>query len=173
MTRSSFKEAGAAVLLIAIALPFTLTVDQIYVDPSDPGFGARDLPRYVTYALLALAGFLIIKFARHAKFAHTFTMAKSAIWNMRAVIGLGTLALAYIWAIRLFQYAIPTLIALAILFYLFGNRGWKALIAAPVVLVGIYYLVFFIIFGIYEDPGLLLSYDSYTFAQAIRNAIGL
>ena len=82
-------------------------------------------------------------------------------------------ALLYVWFITLFQYAVPTLLVMMFTVHYFGSRGALRMVLIPVVAVCIYYLVFFVIFGLYEEPGILLSYDSYSFAKTVRDAIGL
>jgi hypothetical protein len=172
--KSTGKEAIVGALLLLIAIPFALTLDDIYVDPSDPGFGSQDFPRLTVYLIIVLSGFLLLKAVY--KFANGYreTISWTDLRAQAASVGLLSLmAFGYVWAITLFQYALPTLVILSAMIYFFGSRSPLMIIVMPLILVGIYYFVFFVIFGLFEDPGKLLSYDSYSLALSIRKSIGL
>ncbi|MEJ8562346.1 hypothetical protein QTO30_14670 [Yoonia sp. GPGPB17] len=165
------RDLGAAVLMLLVLVPFSTQISEIFVDPSDPGFGSQDFPKLIVWLGIALS----------------LALAAKAIWAMRGVRApvsisfdqlagpalLFVVAGFYIYAIGLFQYALPTLALLVFLSAYFGNRGWKRTILMPLCAVGIYYFVFFILFGIFEERGTILSYDSYGFARSVRSLLGL
>ena len=174
MTESSegAKKIGAASLVLAVLIPFYFCIGKIYVDPSDPGFGAHDVPRLVVGIGLALSLVLLWQAWRERE------ASKAKRWR-KVLVGTGgpltvaAVALGYVWAITAFQYALPTLLLLAGLNWFFGSRGLRDLVLIPCAAVALYYMLFFVILGIYEEPGTILSYDSYGLSRQIRQAIGL
>lgn len=165
------KDLGAAVLMLLILVPLSTQISDIFIDPSDPGFGSQDFPKLIVWLGIALS----------------LTLAARAIWALRGPLTdlipdvnklfgpalLFAVAGFYIYAIGLFQYALPTFALLIFLTVYFGNKGWKRTILMPLCAVGIYYFVFFILFGIFEERGTILSYDSYGFARSVRTLLGL
>ena len=165
-----WKELGTALLLLLVLVPFSLKISEIYIDPSDPGFGSQDFPRLIVWLGIGLSLILgakaIVKLRADGLESHAWQLTLSSPLILFFVAG------AYIYAIGLFQYALPTLALLVFLTAFFGNKGWKRLILAPVCAVCIYYFVFFILFGIFEQPGTILYYDSYGFARTVREFLG-
>jgi hypothetical protein len=168
------KQLGVAGLMLALLVPFGGGIGDIYVDPSDPGFGARDFPKLIVITGLVLSVGLV------AKAAYEIVGLKSALvdWgNLRVELtAVGSILLAavfYIWGIILFQYAIPTLLLLIFMMSYFGSRGTGQLVVLPIIAVIIYYTLFFVLFGVYEEPGVILHYDSYSYAQTIRKLINM
>ncbi len=167
-------QVGTAVLVLLLVAPFAVTIGDIATDPSDPGFGARDFPRLVVYPaicfsllLLAVAGY------RHRAGCRMELRWPALCAEGKAVCVIAGIALLYVGLMVLVQYAVSTLIVMIVTVRYFGSHGLFRTGLVPVLAVCLYYLVFFVIFGLYEEPGLLLSYDSYSVAKAIREAIGL
>jgi len=165
------KNLGVAALMLLVLVPFSTQISDIFVDPSDPGFGSQDFPKLVVWLGIVLS------LGLGAKAVWALFKQRPRKWlELPALTGPGLLfAMAgfYIFAIGLFQYALPTLVLLIFLTRYFGNRGWKRTILMPVCAVCVYYFVFFILFGIFEERGTLLSYDSYGFARSVRSLLGL
>jgi hypothetical protein len=67
----------------------------------------------------------------------------------------------YLGLINLFQYLLPTMLALSASLAIFGNRGIKWLVVIPVIAAIFYYVIFFGIFRLLEPTGMLLEYDNY------------
>jgi hypothetical protein len=169
------KQAGAAVLALALLVPFSLAISDIYVDPSDPGFGSRDFPLLVAAVGIGLCLLLLARALPSLKEAGR---APAETWRRTARRLGGPLVVAlmaslYIWAITLFQYALPTLAMTILLIRYFGGRGAVRTVVVPVIAVALYYLIFFVILGVFEEPGSVLSYDTYSFARALRQMLGL
>lgn len=168
------KEIFTALLMLGVTIPFALSVGDIYIDPSDPGFGSQDLPRLTIFSIIGLSLILLVRACVKLVAGYREEIPwPVVIEQARVIAGIAVLAALYIWAIILFQYALPTFVILVALVYFFGSRGMGQLIVLPLVLVCIYYFVFFVIFGLYEEPGTLMSYDSYSFARQVRVFIGL
>ncbi|MCO4840844.1 MAG: tripartite tricarboxylate transporter TctB family protein [Rhodobacteraceae bacterium] len=165
------KEFGTALLVLLVLIPFSTRISEIYVDPSDPGFGSRDFPRLIVWfgigLSVILAGKALMKLQIRAPKPRQLLPVLSGPVLLFLVAG------AYIYGVQLFQYLLPTFALLIFLTMFFGNTGWKRTILTPLFAVCIYYFVFFILFGIFEERGTILSYDSYGFARSIRSFIGL
>lgn len=162
-----------ALLTLATCAVFATQLGHIYVERTDAGLGARGLPQFVLVAGALLA---VLQLAANLPRAVARLTGDVAIpdRNVTArVLLLLVIALAYVWAITLFQYALPTLVAMSGLLYLFGSRGPWRLVVLPVLTVAAYYVLFFVLLGVFENPGHILAYDSYTFAFRIRQMIGL
>ncbi|MEO0953296.1 MAG: tripartite tricarboxylate transporter TctB family protein [Pseudomonadota bacterium] len=165
------KELGVAALMLLVLVPFSTQISDIFVDPSDPGFGSQDFPKLIVWLGIALS----------------VALGAKSLWSLRKMRGERRLRLSqmpgpvllfgvaglYIYAIGLFQYALPTLALLIFLTIYFGNKGWKRTVLVPICSVCVYYFVFFILFGIFEERGTFLSYDSYGFARSVRSLLGL
>ena len=165
------KKIGAAGLVLAVLIPFSFSMGDIYVDPSDPGFGARDVPRLVIGLGMALCLLLL-----WSAWGGRDGMAQSldgAFETLKGPTLVACIAFAYVWAVTAFQYALPTFVLLALLSWYFGCRGWRDLVVIPAIAVTLYYAIFFVLLGIYEEPGSILSYDSYGVSRTLRQAIGL
>lgn len=77
------------------------------------------------------------------------------------VIPMAAIAFIYLGLINLFQYLIPTILALSACLAIFGNRGIKWLVVIPVIAAIFYYVIFFGVFRLLEPTGMLLEYDNY------------
>lgn len=165
-----WKELGTALLVLAVLMPFSFRISGIYVDPSDPGFGSQDFPRLIVWLGIGLS--LVLGAKAIAKLHASGWEGRPRVSPAFGPLLLFFVAAAYVYAIGLFQYALPTLALLVFLTAFFGNKGSTRLILAPVCAVCVYYFVFFILFGIFEAPGTILSYDSYGFARSVRGFLG-
>ena len=83
------------------------------------------------------------------------------------------IAFSYIGLINLFQYLLPTIVALSATLALFGNRGVRWLVTIPVITGLVYYFIFFGIFRLLEPTGILLDYDNYYIFGTMRKFIGI
>ena len=169
---NSVKKIGAADLVLAVLIPFSFRIGEIYVDPSDPGFGARDVPRLVIWLGIGLSLTLLWQAWRERRHDQPVDWRKS-VASASGPLAIAVIAFGYVWAITAFQYALPSILLLAILNWFFGSRRPRDLIVLPLIAVTAYYLLFFAVLGIYEEPGSILSYDSYGLSRQIRQAIGL
>jgi len=169
------KEAGAAIVALAILAPFSLAIGEIYVDPSDSGFGSRDFPRLIAVTGIGLCLLLLARAALTLR-AGEGSPVRDLRSEVRRLGGPLVIALAaglYIWAITLFQYALPTLAIMMFLIRYFGGRGVARTVVVPVFAVALYYLVFFVLLGVFEEPGTIIAYDTYSIARDLRQLIGL
>ncbi|WP_180897394.1 hypothetical protein [Martelella soudanensis] len=169
----SFKACFVALLILAVCGVFGSQIPKIYTEPGAAGLGARGLPGAATGLAAGLA--LILLAMNLPEAVRTMTGAQPLV-NRVPVLKLGfliILSFAYVWAITLFQYVLPTLFAMSALLALFGSRGIVRLIVVPLVAICVYYFTFFILLGLFEPPGKLLSYDSYSFSLHVRRMIGL
>ncbi len=89
------------------------------------------------------------------------------------VIPMAVIAFIYLGLINLFQYLIPTIIALSATLAIFGNRGFKWLVVIPVIAAIFYYVIFFGIFRLLEPTGMLLEYDNYYLFGPMQKFIGV
>ncbi|WP_172294509.1 tripartite tricarboxylate transporter TctB family protein [Pseudoruegeria sp. HB172150] len=167
------RQCAVAVLVLLICGVFATQVGKIYVEPTDAGIGARGLPVFVLIAGGLLSVILLVLNLPDA-IVMVRKLASRLAWQpLTRLVALALVAFGYIWAIRLFQYAIPTAVAMSAMLYLFGGRGWVRLAVIPVVSVAVYWFVFFVLLGMFEEPGQILQYDSYSLALRIRQSIGL
>ncbi len=167
----SLKKIGAASLVLAVLIPFAFQISEIYVDPSDPGFGAKDVPRLVVGLGFFLCIMMIWSAAKTK--SNSGLNLKDGLRAFAKPFCLAVIALFYIWCVTAFQYALPTFVLLASLAWYFGSRSVRDVIIVPAVAVTLYYAIFFVLLGIYEEPGSILYYDSYGVSQLLRQAIGL
>lgn len=169
-TNAIAKEIGVAALMLVILIPFYIAIGDIYVDPSDPGFGSRDFPKLIVYLGMVLSLFILIKAGIKSLKERHVALDLSIFIVSGDVVKLFILTALYIWGITAFQYLLSTLCFLIVMMYYFGNKGSK-LIIIPIFAVLIYYFVFFVLFGVYDEPGTIISYDSYSFSQYVRKVL--
>ncbi len=172
---SGAKQIGVAVLTLAVLVPFSLKISDIYVDPSDPGFGARDFPRLIAVTGIGLAllllGRVILTWIKGE--LRLFAEMRGMAAQLSGPLVVGLAASLYVWAIVLFQYVLPTLAIMIFLIRYFGGRGVVKTVVVPVLAVSFCYLLFFVLLGVFEEPGRLLSYDTYALARDLRQLLGL
>ncbi|MCI5077383.1 hypothetical protein [Oricola sp.] len=169
----ALRQCAVGVVILAVCAVMATQLGKIYVEPADSGLGARGLPSFAIGAGFLLA---IVQIVSNLPAALRWARsgAVSAEWRGAGrVAALVVLAFAYIEAILLFQYALPTAVAMSLMLYLFGSRGIVRLVVFPIVAVAVYYFVFFVLLGLFEEPGSILRYDSYSFALQIRHMLGL
>jgi len=157
-------DAIAAIALLILVVPFIVTLHEIYIDPFDPGFGARDFPIGVIAAIVILSCVMLIRAVRDMRRqAIPFVDGPALSLLARYVSPVVAIGLGYIWLFTLVQYLVPTALAMCLAMALFGNRGWNRLGLVPIVTALAYYLFFFVLLGLHEFPGKLLSYDGKSF----------
>lgn len=169
----ALRQCAVGVMVLAICAVMATQVGEIYVEPADSGLGARGLP---LFAIVAGALLGIVQIAANLPAALRLIRPRVDTEGRQSAIRVAALVLiafAYIEAIVLFQYALPTAVAMCLILYLFGSRGIVRLVVFPIVAVSIYYFVFFVLLGLFEEPGRILRYDSYSFALQIRHMLGL
>ncbi len=165
---------GLLVLTIALIL-FVPAVSEIYVDPRDPGFSSRDFPVGVL-TLLVLLCLLVL-------FRPLYTiLVKRKRWHWhysqelrdlaRHVIPIMTVGFCYAWLISMFQYFLPTFLVAMSSMAIYGNRGVWRLIIIPLFVSALFYLVFFGLLGLYEEPGSVLQYNNQVLFKPLHETLG-
>lgn len=174
MNRNARNDAIAGALVLAVVAIFAPAVADIYIDPLDPGFSARDFPIGVLALLGAFAaamlGRALVVLARSGWRLYAPGEAAPLLRHVVPMIALG---FAYVWFINMFQYPLPTVFATAGALAMYGNRGVARLVAAPVIAALVYYVLFYGILGLYEEPGTVWSYNNQWYFRPLRDALGL
>ena len=174
LDQSARNDTIAGILILLIVLVFALVTGDIFEDPLDPGFTARDFP----IAILVLLTILAVSLLRPALIA----LAKSG-WRLyetgeadsllRYIVPMVAIASAYILLIYMFQYPVATFIASIGALIIYGNRGYKRLIIIPLIATVIYYVLFYGVLGLFEEPGTVWSYSNQWYFRPLRDALGL
>ena len=171
---SIIKGITISILVFSLVIPFINATSDIYIDPSDPGFGSRDFPQLIIYLIVALSVFIFAANVYKLLNGYRENIDWSAVLSeAKVILALMLIMLTYVWFIALFQYAVATLIVMMVCVYFFGSRGPMRIVIIPLFSVCIFYFIFFVIFGLYEEPGIVFSYDSYSVSKVIRDAIGM
>lgn len=172
--RSARNDLVAGVFILAVVAIFAARTGDIYVDPFDPGFSSRDFPIGVLAITAALALGLI------GRAVPAMMRAGSRLWErgemdgfLRYVVPMIATGVAYLWAIEMFQYALPTVLAGVAALAVFGNRGWGRVLGVALAITLVYYGVFYGVLGMYETPGTVWSYDTRGFFRPFRELVGL
>ncbi|WP_417209770.1 tripartite tricarboxylate transporter TctB family protein [Antarctobacter sp.] len=153
-------DAFAAIALLIIVVPFIAVLNEIYIDPFDPGFGARDFPIGVITAIVLLACVLLFRAVRQMRREKVSLVDPDELRPLLRYSGpVLLLGLGYIWLFVQVQYLVPTMLMLSLSLALFGNRGWVRLGVVPIVAGFCYYILFFVLLDLHEFPGALISYD--------------
>lgn len=174
MNKSARNDAFAGVLILLVTGLFASVTGDIYVDPLDPGFSSIDFPIMVL-SLLAILSVVLI--------ARSVPQLMRDGWRLyepgeagsllKFVVPMAVTGFAYIALIRMFQYPLPTLAATAAALALFGNGGWGRLLIVPLVATLIYYVVFYVVLGLYEPAGTVWAYETRWFINRIRGLLWL
>lgn len=174
LDQSARNDAIAGILTLLIVLTFASATGKIFVDPLDPGFSARDFP----IVIMVLLGFLAVALLRAALIA----LAKSG-WRIyeageadglvRYVVPMVVIASLYILLIQMFQYPVATFIASIGAVAIYGNTGFKRLVFIPFIATILYYVLFYGVLGLFEEPGTVLSYSNQWYFRPLRDALGL
>ena len=117
---------------------------KIEEDPFGTGLQPYVFPQAMCYILFALVIIMIIGAALRLR--HDTAPAEKSneiklfiFW----VVPMAAIAFAYIGLINLFQYLLPTIVALSATLAIFGNRGIKWLVVIPIISGIFYYVIFF------------------------------
>lgn len=174
LNNSARNDAIAGILILLIIALFASATGKIFEDPLDPGFSARDFP----IAVLVLLTILSISLLRPA----LIVLAKSG-WQiyeageadnlLRYIVPMVVIASFYILLIHMFQYPVATFFASIGGLIIYGNRGFKRLLIIPLIVTVIYYVVFYGILGLFEEPGTVWSYSNQWYFRPLRDALGL
>lgn len=174
LNKSARNDAIAGILILFIVFVFASVTGKIFEDPLDPGFSARDFP----IAVLVLLTILSLSLLRPALVA----LAKSG-WRiyeageadnlLRYIVPMVVIASFYIVLIHMFQYPASTFVASFGALTIYGNRGYKRLIVIPLIATVIYYVVFYGVLGLFEEPGTIWSYSNQWYFRPLRDALGL
>ncbi|MEX2643712.1 MAG: hypothetical protein WD270_09675 [Acetobacterales bacterium] len=174
MDRADRGNAVVGVLMLLVVAIFGPATGSIYVDPYDPGFGARDFPVGVLVLMAVLAIALLARsLAGMLRAGEAFGGFGEVTDFVRYVVPMIAIGFVYVWLIGLFQYALPTALAAAASLAVFGNRGFARLVVAPIIATLVYYVLFFGVLGLHEQPGSILAFDSQAFFQPLRIFLGL
>lgn len=79
---------------------------------------------------------------------------------------LAALILFYVLLWKWFGFLLATLLAAPVIFWTFGNRGWRTGLALPFAIAVLFYVLFFRIMGIFDAPGTVIDF------AAIVGALG-
>lgn len=174
MNRAARNDAIAGAMVLAIVAVFGPWTSEIFVDPRDPGFGARDFPVGVlvstTLLALVLCAGAVVVLARSGWRVYEPGEAGPLLRYLLPIVVLGFF---YVWLLEQFQYLLPTFFTLAASLAIFGNRGAVRLIAIPVGVTILFYVLFYGVFGLNEPPGEILSYENNWYFRPFRTFLGL
>lgn len=143
-------------------------------DPFGTGLQPYVFPQAILYILAALT---LIMLAGAVMRLRNDTVPAEKSNEVRIffywVIPMAVIAFIYLGLINLFQYLLPTMLALSASLAIFGNRGVKWLVIIPVIAAVFYYVIFFGIFRLLEPTGMLLEYDNYYLFGPMQKFIGV
>lgn len=174
LDQSARNDAIAGILILLIVFAFASATGKIFVDPLDPGFSARDFPIVILIFLGILAMALLRPaFIALAKSGWRIYEAGEADGLLRYVVPMVAIASLYILLIQMFQYPVSTFIASIGAVAIYGNTGFKRLVFIPFIATIIYYVMFYGVLGLFEEPGTVWSYSNQWYFRPLRDALGL
>ena len=172
MTARSDLISGLIVLVTTGV--FYLASLEIEEDPFGSGMQPYVLPQVVCMILAGLTALFILNAARRVRHDSGVDPDRNEFkLFVQWVMPMAGIAFAYIGLMQLFQYLLPTVVALAATLALFGNRGFAWLVVLPIATSCGYYAVFFGLFRLLEPRGLWLEYDNYVIFQPLRILFGM
>jgi len=173
MDRTARNDAIAGLMVLAVVAVFGPATSKIFIDPLDPGFSAQDFPigvlTLMTILALALCARAAVQLARSGWQLYEAGEAAPLLRYLVPIIALGFL---YVWLLELFQYLLPTFLALSASLAIFGNRGLVRLVVVPAIVAAIFYIIFYGIFGLNEPAGTILSYNNDWYFRPFRDFLG-
>jgi len=174
MDKSARDDAIAGMLILLIVAIFSSVTGIIFEDPLDPGFSARDFPIAIL-VLLSIFSLALLRPALMALSKNGWQLYEAGESDslLRYIAPMVALALLYILFLDMFQYPVSTFIALVTALIIYGNRGYKRLILIPLIATALYYIVFYGLLGLFEEPGTVLSYSNQWYFRPLRDALGL
>lgn len=171
---SARSEFISGLVLLAATLIFYIATQQIEEDPFGVGMQPYVFPETICLLIGVMTLFMTGNAARKLRRADfqkgdTQELRLFFVW----VLPMATIVFAYIGLMDLFQYLIPTAIALAVTLAIFGNRGMKWYVTIPAIAGVVYYVIFFGVFRLLEPTGRLLEYDNYYIFGPMRKLLGI
>jgi hypothetical protein len=169
--RSEF--ISGLVVLVATLIFYTET-QRIEEDPFSVGMQPIVFPDAICLMIGTMTLFMVINAGRKLQLADlkkgdTQELRLFFVW----VLPMAAIVFAYIGLMDLFQYPIPTAIALAATLAIFGNRGIKWYVTIPAISSVVYYVTFFGVFRLLEPTGRLLEYDNYYIFGPMQKFLGI
>ena len=171
---SARSDLISGVIVLVVTAIFYAASLEIEEDPFGTGMQPYELPQAVCMMIAGLTTLFVLHAAWRVRGEAKPEEASGSfklfvVW----VMPMAGIAFAYIGLMQLFQYLLPTAIALTATLALFGNRGIAWLVAVPVATSCAYYAVFFGLFRLLEPRGLWLEYDNYYLFGPIRAFLGM
>lgn len=171
---SARSEFISGLVILAATLVFYIETQRIEEDPFSVGMQPIVFPEVICLLVGAITLFMVANAARKLRLldlrnSDTQELRLFAVW----VLPMAAIVFAYIGLMDLFQYPIPTALALATTLALFGNRGVKWFVTIPAISSVAYYVTFFGLFRLLEPAGRLLEYDNYYIFGPMRKFLGI
>jgi hypothetical protein len=164
----------SGLVVLAITLVFYLETQRIEEDPFSVGMQPIVFPETICRMIGAIALIMVVNAARKLQRVD-FQQSDGSELRLFVVwvLPMAAIVFAYIGLMDLFQYLIPTALALSATLVLFGNRGIKWYLTIPAISSVVYYVVFFGIFRLLEPTGRLLEYDNNYIFGPMRGVLGI
>jgi hypothetical protein len=128
--------------------------------------GARLLPCIVGTGLIILAGVLLASGLGEEKTEKSSDAANEEDADDYGWRGLKTVAipltaivLIYVGLLNGFGYLFATLLVAPAFFKLFGNQGTKHGLVIPIITAIVFYVLFFMVLGLFDPPGEILDFS--------------
>ncbi len=173
MDKTARNDVIAGLMVLAVVAVFGPATSKIFIDPRDPGFSAQDFPigvlTLMTVLALALCARAAVRLAQSGWQLYEAGEAEPLLRYLVPIIALGFL---YVWLLELFQYLLPTFLALSASLAIFGNRGLVRLVVIPAIVAAIFYVIFYGVFGLNEPAGTILSYNNDWYFRPFREFLG-
>lgn len=171
---SARSEFISGLVILVVTLIFYVETQRIEEDPFGVGMEPYVFPEAICLMIGVMTLFMTGNAARKLQRAD---LQKGDMLELRLffiwVLPMAAIVFAYIGLMDLFQYAIPTALALAVTLAIFGNRGMKWYVTIPAISSVIYYVTFFGVFRLLEPTGRLLEYDNYYIFGPMRKLFGI
>ena len=171
------RDLISAIVMLATALVFFGAAIQIKKDPFGTGLEPYTFPISICLILAMLVlislGQAVLRTLAERRESQPADQSDDLRLSLNWVLPMAAVMLLYLGSIYLFQYLLSTVAAFSATLALFGNRGFKMLIAVPVISGILFYTVFFGIFRLLEPAGLIIKYDNYFLFGPLRNLLGV
>jgi hypothetical protein len=143
---------GAAGICVAVLGAIVIVVSQDIQGYGDDPVGPKFLP-VAGASLLVLLGLWLAIASLAAPSTVDGGTGTGPGRFLRAVLPLGILGILYALALPIFGYLLPTLLTLPVVLLIFGIRSPMALARLTLVTTAAFYLLFFMLLGVYDPPG--------------------
>ncbi|MFC0582806.1 tripartite tricarboxylate transporter TctB family protein [Micrococcoides hystricis] len=141
---AGYRMRELAPVLVSVVLGVFILIQAQNIQSGSGEIGARFWPMMLGMGMIGLGAILVVTNVVRAVRPSDIPDRISA-WGVTRIVGAGAVLIGYLLLWRVLQFWLITIVAVFLLSLLFDRRGWKALVAFPIIIGFILHLLFIVL----------------------------